>query len=104
MSSEESTSPLKERIKRTPGQSTAEKLEQLRIDQIHAPIVCAFLLVIIIAVEWIKFSLNLPPHPYLLTALGYTPFSASCASIRVDVLNARSSGSGSTASARCRRC
>src|SRR5436305_1554430 len=62
-----SKDPIRVAPLRDPGQSLRESLEDLLLDTIAPWLTVAVLAVVIAAIDWFRWSLNLPPHPLVLT-------------------------------------
>ena len=68
---DESRTPLTVPLKRSAGQSTAEQLEQIQNDRVLTPIVCGMIVIAVVTLEWLRFVLNVMPHPIIVTAAGF---------------------------------
>jgi hypothetical protein len=69
-------SPLKDRPLRNPGQSLDEQIRDLVSDYALGPVVFAMFMVLVTALEWLRYYRSLPPKPWLyssvaVAALGY---------------------------------
>ena len=65
----EPRTPLKEIIKRAPGQSAQELMDTIINDRVLAPALVAVSAVLIAAFEWYKTLWQMPPQPWLMSAL-----------------------------------
>jgi hypothetical protein len=69
-------SPLKDRPLRNPGQSLDEQIRDLISDYAWGPLVFVLFMVLVTALEWLRYYHSLPPKPWLYSsvavpALGY---------------------------------
>ena len=64
-----SRSPLKDPPLRLPGQSLVEERERLIEDKLLFPMLVALLLVIMAGLEWWRYLMPQPPHPWLWMAI-----------------------------------
>ncbi|SRR6266545_3511333 len=62
-------SPLKDRPLRNPGQSLDEQIRDLASDYAHGPAVFALFMVLVTALEWLKYYHSLPPKPWFYSSV-----------------------------------
>lgn len=65
----EKRSPLKVTPLRLPGQSVEEQRQELLLDEILAPMLVVLFLIVLAGLEWVRYSMPLPPAPWLYTTL-----------------------------------
>ncbi len=66
--SSHSRSPIKDAPLRLPGQSLTEERDRLVEDKLLVPMLVVLLLIIMAGLEWWRYFVPQPPHPWILTA------------------------------------
>src|SRR5206468_2533643 len=77
MAKADKISPLKDRPLHNPGQSLEEQLDELRYEKIFSPLLVLLLLVMLTAIEWVRWYANAQPRPlvYTFVATGYAIYA-----------------------------
>lgn len=67
----EKRSPLKRKPLRNPGESLQEEIHLIQTEQLIPPFIMAFFGVLIAALEWWRHFRELPPQPFVVSALAF---------------------------------
>lgn len=86
---DEAKSPLKSAPLRVPGQSLSEQLVDNSYDRIVAPYLFAVFLVCLAGLEWYRYYFNLPPSPWIFTAVAVAGVSWAAWKVRGGMARAK---------------
>lgn len=82
-------SPLTGKPLRLPGQSLADEISDIAYDGVLTPLLLAAFMVVIAALEWWRFYMNLKPSPWIYTIMAALVAAYAAARVTLTVRNLR---------------